>query len=134
MKRIKLISLFAFGIPLISSLVVCLFPVIVVTVNFESFDQILGVIALIPFLIMFGLYFLFIPSIFVGVAASLLKFQTRVKNFIYLIIFTFLIDFIYYVIIRPFREDHGIMSFVLLLISSSIIGYFVFLKNKKLTN
>ena len=130
MKRIKLIFLFAFGIPLLGSCIVFLLGTIIVSTGGQNIDELLNVFWLIPFLIMFGVYFLFIPSIFLGIVASFLNFQNRIKNFIYLIVVTLFIGSVYYIAIESVPEDKAIMSFILFFISSCIIGYFVFLKNK----
>ena len=112
------------------SCIVFLLGTIIVSTGGQNIDELLNVFWLIPFLIMFGVYFLFIPSIFLGIVASFLNFQNRIKNFIYLIVVTLFIGSVYYIAIESVPEDKAIMSFILFFISSCIIGYFVFLKNK----
>jgi hypothetical protein len=130
-REILVTLLFAFGVPLVASFIVVSYGVMATFITYGDLWGSIAQYAMLPIFIFFGSAFLFIPSFFVGIAASYLRFQKRGKNFIYLIVSTLCIGLIYYGVFRFHREDDAIMSFVLLLISSSIIGYFLFFKKRK---
>lgn len=135
MNKAKIILLFTFGMPLVSLLLYVVgYIIFMMTISFvlkgmEGVANTLSGSGLVV-LWMGSLAYIIsvVPSLFIGLIASQLKFDSKNKNYGFLLLASLSIGFI---VFKLFVGNRLLLPYTLsLFIATAIIGYFVFLKRE----
>lgn len=126
----KKILLFTFIGPAVGSILFFIISLIGVLV-FAPDSRALSLreeLSLFPLFLIFGYAFAIIPAIFVGIFAIFLKYKDPWTNYTLLILSSFVICIIFFFNDRP--NDY-IFPSTLGILTTMVLGYFIFLKVKK---
>ena len=135
MNKVKVVLLFTFAMPFVSILLYVIgYMIFMMTISFvlkgtEGLASTVSGSGLI-LLWMGSLAYIIsiVPSLVIGLIATKLKFDSKNKNYGFLLLASIIIGFIFFKLVTG---DRLIVSYTLsLFVATAIIGYFVFLKRK----